>query len=50
MSQTKQNKASVSVRYYSTIEMVLMGIGLGIASVLYVAMLLHLIELVLPVQ
>ena len=46
MSQTKQNKASVSVRYYSTIEMVLMGIALGAGSVLYVAMLLHLINLI----
>ena len=46
MSQTKQNKESVSYRYYSTIEMVLMGIALGAGSVLYVAMLLHLIGLV----
>lgn len=47
MSQTKRNEESVSYRYYSTTEMVLMGISLGVGSVLFVAMLLHLIGLVL---
>lgn len=46
MSLTKRNEESVSYRYYSTIEMVLIGIGLGISSVAYVALLLHLINLV----
>lgn len=46
MSRTDLNEEPVSYRYYSTIEMVLMGIGLGISSVAYVALLLHLINLV----
>ena len=47
MSRTSSRKESVSYRYYSTIEMVLIGVGLGISSVAYVALLLHLINLVL---
>lgn len=46
MSHTNPRKESVSYRYYSTIEMVLMGIGLGITSVAYVALMLHLIGLI----
>lgn len=46
MSRTKRNEEPVSYRYYSTIEMVLMGIGLGVTSVAYVALLLHLINLI----
>ena len=46
MSHTTRNEESVSYRYYSTLEMVLMGIGLGISSVAYVALLLHLIGLI----
>lgn len=46
MSQTTRNEESVSYRYYSTIEMVLMGFGLGIISAAYVALLLHLIGLI----
>ena len=46
MSRTDPSKEAVSYRYYSTIEMVLMGIGLGISSVAYVALLLHLINLI----
>ena len=45
MSQTNQKKESVSYRYYSTTEMVFIGIALGAGSVLYVALLLHLIGL-----
>lgn len=46
MSRTDPSKEPVSYRYYSTIEMVLMGIGLGVTSVAYVALLLHLINLI----
>lgn len=46
MSHTTRNEEPVSYRYYSTTEMVLMGIGLGIFSVAFVALLLHLIILI----
>ena len=46
MSHTKRNEESDSYRYYSTIEMVLMGFGLGVTSVAYVVLLVHLIDLV----
>lgn len=39
-------KEAVLNRYYSTLELVLQGIALGVGSVLFVALLLHLIGLV----
>ena len=48
MSRTDLNEEPGSDRYYySTFQMVLMGIGLGITSVAIVALMLHLINLVL---
>ena len=43
MSHTNLRKEPVSYRYYSTIQMVLMGFGLGVISAAYVALLVHLI-------